>query len=206
MEESGFVTFVVEGQLDQIVARKLISATSINNYYFIVKRGKKQILERLYKFNNTCKSMRQPWIVLMDLDNDAECAPVYLEEKLPAPAADMFLRLAVQEVESWLLADRQGIAKFLGVSEEHVPKEVEKIQKPKRTLIDIARKSRRRDIKGMVPQPGSSGVQGKEYNSIMSEFVLSYWKPDSASENADSLLRFLKVLERIEKNEHIRKE
>ncbi len=193
------MTLVVEGQLDKIVTQKLISVTSINNCYFIGKRGKNWILKRLHQFNNASKRMRQPWIVLMDLDQDAECAPVYLEEKLPVPAPTMFLRLAVQEVESWLLADREGIAKFLGVSTEHVPIEVESLQKPKRTLIDIARKSRRRKVHGMIPSPGSSGIQGKEYNSIMSEFVLYHWRPAFAVKNADSLLRFSKVLDSIQR-------
>ncbi|MEI6449145.1 MAG: hypothetical protein WCP98_04245, partial [Actinomycetes bacterium] len=58
-----------------------------------------------------------PWIVIVDLDSEADCAPQLVSDWLPESADLMHLRVAVHAVESWLLADAQRISKreFLGV-------------------------------------------------------------------------------------------
>jgi hypothetical protein len=98
----------------------------------------------------------------------------------------------VREVESWLLADRRGIAAFLGVSEALVPREPEALLDPKETLVNLARRSRRSKIRElMLPPQGSSHPIGPGYSLALEEFARGRWDVAAAAERADSLRRCL---------------
>ncbi|HDS30167.1 MAG TPA: hypothetical protein ENN67_03900 [Firmicutes bacterium] len=136
-------------------------------------------------------------MVLIDLD-ESECAPLILKDYLPDPAPFMCLSIAVREVESWLMADRERIAKFLSVSQSIIPHDCDSIENPKEKLVDIARKSRRADIReDIVPRKGSGIKIGPAYTSRLVEFVLDEtngWRPESAARSSPSLNR---CIERI---------
>ena len=52
------------------------------------------------------------YFVITDLDNN-DCAPSLIREWLPLkPNNQLFFRVAVREIESWLLADRENFANF----------------------------------------------------------------------------------------------
>ena len=81
------------------------------------KSGKGALLERLLNYNQAARFA--PWLVVVDLNRDAECAP-----------------------------------------------------DPKTTLINLARRSRRRAIReGIVPREGSGGRVGSGYPGRLIEFV-----------------------------------
>jgi len=53
----------------------------------------------------------------------SECAPTVLRRRLKQQGAGrleipkaLILRIAVREIESWILADRTGLASFLGIA------------------------------------------------------------------------------------------
>jgi hypothetical protein len=48
-------------------------------------------------------------------------------------------RFAVNELESWLLADREGLANFLGIAVSRMPICPEREEFPKKTLVNISR-------------------------------------------------------------------
>jgi hypothetical protein len=109
----------------------------------------------------------------------------------------MCFRIAVREVEAWLLADRDNIARFLGVAVSRVPRNVETLENPKRELVDLVRGSRRREIReDMAPRPGSGREVGPAYASRLIEFAERLWAPQTASQQSDSLRRSLKCLQR----------
>jgi hypothetical protein len=102
----------------------------------------------------------------------------------------MCFRIAVREVESWLLADRESLAAFLGVAESRIPLQPEALANPKETLVNLASSSRRRPIRiDMTPRPASGRSVGPAYTSRLIEYTQSNWRPDIAARHADSLLR-----------------
>ena len=104
----------VEGPTDEAVLRRVIEHHGATLGTVYGKAGKSALLRQLRGYNQAAGM--QPWIVLVDLDHDADCAPPARARWLPQPAPNMLFRIAVREVESWLLADREALASFLGVA------------------------------------------------------------------------------------------
>jgi hypothetical protein len=154
----------------------------------IGKNGKTHLRQRLSGFNQAAR--HAPWVVVVDLDHSAECAPPFCRDWLPHPSAHMCFRVAVREIEAWLLADRERLARFLSIASGRVPANPEALDDPKLALVNLARHSRRRDIRDdMVPRPSSGREVGPAYTSRVIEFVESQWRPEVAAHLADSLRR-----------------
>ncbi len=163
------------------------------------KNGKPDLLRRVLGYNSA--AVNSPWVVLVDLDHDAACAPPFCERWLPNPARLMCFRVAVREVESWLLADRESLARFLRVPVARIPEIPETVDDPKQCMVSLARSSRQRRIReDMVPRQGSGRVVGPAYTSRLIEFVTdvaSGWKPDIAASRSESLRRCLSRLRHL---------
>ena len=198
-EDSVFITAAVEGYVDEAVARRLIEHVGGTPGPVYGRNGKPYLRQRIANYNHAAR--RSPWIVLVDLDHDAECAPPLCSAWLPNPSPYMCFRVAVRQVESWLLADRERLAKFLAVSTAKIPYVPEAINNPKNTVIELARQSRRREIReDMVPRPGSARAVGPAYTARLIEFVIGGergWRPDVAARHSESLNRSLRCLVRI---------
>ncbi len=185
-----------EGALDEVVARVLVGAVGADVGRVYVRGGRPALLKRLPAYNNAAR--RSPWLVLVDLDRDPACAPEALRRWLPRPAAGMCLRIAVRQVEAWLMGDRERIAEFLAVPVARVPADPESLDDPKRKLVDLARQSRRRAIrKEMVAPPGSGRTVGPGYNDRMTEYVEERWRPEVAARCCGSLSRALACVGRL---------
>lgn len=198
MPTSPIVFFAaVEGPIDEAVLRRVVEHIGATLGSVYGKNGKATLLKQLPSYNQAARFL--PWIVLVDLDHDAECAPPAQAQWLPTPASQMCFRIAVREVESWLLADRESLASFLAVASSRIPTNPENLDDPKTTLVNLARKSRRRDIRlGMVPRQGSGRSEGPAYASHVIEYAQGSWRPDVAIQHADSLQRLcLRLTERI---------
>ncbi len=192
------ISAAVEGPSDEAIAKRLIvEAGGIPGPVF-GKSGKSKLREQVRAYNMAAK--QRPWFVLVDLDRE-ECPSSLLNSWLPAPEPRMCFRVAVRMLESWLLADSDRIAQFLGISERRVPKAPESLIDPKQALIELARRTRKRDIKAdMVPRPGSGRSIGPGYTSRLIEFsALSEqgWRPEIAVKRSTSLRRCRLALERL---------
>lgn len=109
--------------------------------------------------------------------------------------------MVVREIEGWLLADREGMAAFLGVSLALIPAAPEALANPKQTLVNLARGSRRRHVKAaLVPAEGVSAVVGPEYVIALQEFVGDAWDVGQAGTNALSLQRTVMRLWALQDN------
>lgn len=182
------VSCLVEGPLDETVVRRMLSASAVDPIVFY-RRSLPKFATDLRRFNRA--ALFAPWFAVCDLDRD-ECAPARLKTYLPCPAPGMCFRIAVRASESWLMADRQAIADFLGVSIGQIPANPEDDLSPKDRMISVARRSRRRAIReGMVPADGDSRRVGPEYTSMMAEYARHRWCPRRAAERAPSLQRTL---------------
>jgi hypothetical protein len=186
----------VEGMIDEAVLRRLVKEIGATAGTVYGKNGKSFLLERLCAYNQAARF--SPWIILIDLDDDDECAPPFRKSCLPNPAPYLCFRVAVREIESWLLADRERLAKCLSIAVSRIPLDPEKLASPKSTMVELARHSRRRDIReDMVPRPGSGRKVGPAYTAQLIEFARDSkrgWRPDVAAEISDSLNRCVRCM------------
>lgn len=188
------VTIAVEGVTDTAVVARLFAWLGMEVGPVYGQRGKAYLDKHLPAYNNAARFA--PWLVVRDLDTDFECAPVLTAALLPTPAAFMRLRVAVREVESWLLADRVRIADFLSVALNRVPVDADSIGNPKSFMVELARQSRRRQIKeDLVPAAGSGTKVGPGYAARLIEFARGAWRPQAAVRNSASLRRCVAALE-----------
>ena len=136
-----------------------------------------------------------PYLLLTDLDR-GECPPILMRDWLPAPKHPNFIfRVAVHEVESWLLGHRQSFAKFTAVSAKKIPTEVDQIENPKEFLVSLARKSKKREIReGIVPMKGSTAKIGPRYNKLLCQYVRNTWNMNEAARHSGSLNRALTAI------------
>ncbi|MGL5066189.1 MAG: hypothetical protein ACRC62_39975, partial [Microcoleus sp.] len=108
---------------------------------------------------------------------------------------NLLFRIAVKEVEAWLLAHREAFAEFLGISVDLIPADVDKIPDPKQLLINLAKKSKKRTLReAIVPDRNSTSQIGKDYNGQLIQFVNSSWQVASAQTNSPSLERAMNAI------------
>jgi len=87
------------------------------------------------------------------------------------------------------------LARFLGIREEKIPFDTDKIPDPKRFLIDIAKDSKNRDIRdAIVPRRGSTSNIGPDYNDRLSWFAANEWNLKRAVNYSESLKRAVKAI------------
>ncbi len=190
------ISAAVEGIVDEAVARKLIAYAGATPGPVYGKQGKSSLLQKIAGYNNAAQ--RAPWMILVDLDRDGHCAPPMRNRWLAHPAPLLCFRIAVREVEAWLLADTARLAAFLGVPRNRLPANPETLEDPKTELVNLARSSRRRAIQqDMVPRQGGGRQVGPAYSSRLIEFISSSWRPDVAAEQSDSLRRAIDCLLRL---------
>jgi hypothetical protein len=111
--------------------------------------------------------------------------------------SNLLLRVAVREIEAWLLADIQGLAAFLGLKRLQT-QDVESLTDPKTSLLAEVKKSRRRRLReDILPARRTSAKVGPRYNGALIEFVRGQWQPEEARRNSDSLDRMIKAIDRF---------
>lgn len=188
MPDSVFVAAAVEGDVDDVVLRRILEQFGAKPYAVYGKQGKNYLREKLNAYNQAARF--SPWIVLRDLNHDADCAPLLRAVLLPRPARHMCFRIAVRQVESWLMADAERLADYLTVPISRIPTNPESLNDPKLELVDLARRSRNRAIReDMVPRPTGKRMVGPAYSSRVIEFASNSWRPSVAERKAASLRR-----------------
>jgi hypothetical protein len=190
------VTVAVEGPTDQAVVRRLLQALEISCGPVHICNGKGKLDRRVSAYNHAAR--HAPWLVLRDLDRDFPCAPSLIAEILPSPSSRMFFRIVVRAVESWLLADGDAMASFLGVGAQSLPPAPDELSNPRATLLELARKARRRDVReDLLPSPGVTALVGRGYTARLIEFADRYWRPETAAERSPSLAGCIRSLHRL---------
>lgn len=149
-------------------------------------------------FNNMAKAC--PVLLLTDLDQ-RQCAPELLDEWLKHPKhPDFLLRVAVREVEAWLLASAAELGKFLGIRRALNFSAPEDMGDPKAELLALAEGSPRRDLREAIVRRETGGNlrQGPAYNSTLGGFIYRDWKSDVACAKCPSLERMINALSSLE--------
>ena len=189
------VNLAVEDRLSEAVIRTLLAHTKRN--YAVgtaYGRGGFGYLRRTVRGWNS-GAVGVPFVLLTDLDRWT-CPQALIDDWLPVPKHhNLLFRVAVREVESWLLADSTNPANFLAAPAKLISGDVDGLADPKAELIALARRSRRRDIRDrLVPKLGSTAKVGPDYNACLIGFVTSHWRVDAAEDRSPSLARTLNRL------------
>lgn len=194
------MTGAVEGVLDEAVLRRVVMHAGSDLGTVHGRKGKPDLLRNLCGYNQAAQFA--PWIVLVDLDRDCDCAPACRPNWLPVPSRFMCFRIAVRACESWFLADHERLAKFLGVAPTSVPRDPDNLDNPKRALVDLARRSKKWIIREhLVPRAGSGRSVGPAYTSHMIEFaedVSGGWRVKAAADRSPSLRKCLEGLRNLQ--------
>lgn len=196
-----YINLAVEDSPSETILRKILNQLKrpyqVSNC--LCQGGYGYLKKRIASFNQAA-AKAMPFLILTDL-NSSVCPPKMINSWLKgAPKhPNLLFRIAVKEVESWILAHREGIAAFLGISEKNVPMDTDSIPDPKAFLIKLAGKSRSRLLKeGLIPQPGATSRQGPNYNSRIINFIQENWDAGAASLHSKSLQRTLDRLKLFE--------
>jgi hypothetical protein len=161
---------------------------------------------KIKKIAPVYKSLNSPFIVLTDLDNYS-CPPELITDWFGKTTLNKqyLFRIAYREAESWLMADRRGFSKWLGVKIDLIPEsqiidkrknifELEFPYKPSLYMMReiVPRSSKKEMIENLSPKEGAR--KGPAYNSSIIPFIKNIWDIENASNNSYSLK---KTIERI---------
>jgi len=190
------LALVAEDRLTEAVFRKCISEF-LPDFAVLrseFKGGRGNVQRELAAYANLAETM--PVIVGVDLDQDS-CAPDLLRvwQRAYAPHTNLVIRVAVREIESWVLADRKRFANFVGAQSDDITKNPDGLDDPKRLVLNLARAHAKPDLKrDLIPKNFSQYPRiGPAYNLQMCKFVQEQWRPHVAIKRSDSLARAVKA-------------
>jgi len=182
------ITLAVEDRLSEIVLRTILlqSGRPYHVTSCIGLSGFGYLRKNIRRLNNAAEGM--PILILTDLDR-VECAPILQREWLDVPQCpNLLFRVAVREVESWVMAHRTAFAAFLGIRMDLIPTNPDGLDDPKKTLLGLVSKSRKRDLReAIIPMPKSTAKVGPDYNDQVGEFVIKNWRVREAEQYSASL-------------------
>ena len=194
------INLVFEDAISEFIMLKLLN--SFGNKFFVGTSfpgyGFGYIKSNINGFNQA--AVATPFFVLTDLDK-YECPVNLMQEWLPAPQKpNLLFRVAVREVEAWILADIEGFSSYIGVSKVNFPEEPEKEPDPKRTLIELVKRSRKRLIKEDIIPINNNAKIGPNYNDRLMDFVGAFWDIERAIGRSESLKRTYRRLNQFQYN------
>ncbi len=157
----------------------------------INKRGVTKLIPELHRFVEQARF--QP--VLCIADTDRMCPVQWLKKWSPKVMHQhFFLRLAVPEAESWVLADRQGVSEYFKISAAQIKADPEQLDDPKREVLRLAMKSKVRRLREEMVSTTDITKTGSGYNVHLSALVRQSWQAMRASERSSSLERAIRRL------------
>ena len=196
---------VAEDKLTQAVLHKCIAEylPSFQICRSEVKNGRGNVQRELAAYAKLANTI--PVLVGVDLDSD-ECAPLLLAQwnAFQLLSSTFLLRIAVREIEAWVLADRKRIVQFVGGESDDISKAPDSLDDPKRYFLDFARRVATEDLKrDLIPQNYDKKYPriGPAYNIQMCDFVERRWRPHVAIKRSGSLARAIRQISELENGE-----
>ncbi len=196
----------VEDAPSAAVAQKIVAARNakmenslvFHNGFPSIMQGSGAIKSNCEAFLKMAKKGIHSFI-LTDLDS-AECACSLIRRWFSIPETDdvilppeCMFRVAVREVESWIIADYEAWGAFIGIPSVNFSMQPDQLDDPKRHILNVIRRKGRKKIhREMLPQ-GVAQI-GPRYNEVLCDFVDNLWEPERAAERSPSLDRALKAL------------
>jgi len=192
MEGYVYAQVIVEGETDEPVVTALMRAAGWADSEFNVRsvNGKGVIDRDIKRYWEAARG--HAYVVFRDLDRDGGGCPVTLRAELvehtPGESPDLLIRIVDQCIESWILADRQGVADFCNRSIASVrPSD----SRHKEHLLRLFQKAQFKDA---VLREGEKLAFGPAYKGHLQNLMTHYWSIERAATESDSLRRALKRL------------
>ena len=199
----------VEDAPGAAVARKLVATRNAQLEHRLVFRsgfpaitgGYGAIKSKCEAFLNMARAGIHT-LILTDLDT-AECACALIRDWFAIPQNDALdlpspciFRVAIREVEAWIIADHAAWAEYIGIPAANFLREPDQLDDPKGHLLNIIRrKGTKKFHREMLPQRAAH--IGPRYNEVLCDFVESLWEPERAAIRSPSLDRALKALMKV---------
>lgn len=192
------ILVVGEDSLCCVLGEKLV-ATILPGWSLIGpsidKKGITNLIPAMPRFAKHAEFSRP---VLCVADSDGRCAVELIREWRPSNAPESFmLRLAVNEAESWLLADRRAFSEALGVPLTRLPSSTDDLPDPKSVVLRLLAKSKVRLIRDEVVSRTDPNKKGSGYNLHLCNFVRKTWDAERARPASASLGRAISHIRRI---------
>lgn len=165
-----------------------------------------QIINLAPKYN----SLGSPIFLLTDLDN-YQCPPLLIKEWFGKVQIkkNLLFRIAQEEAETWLMADREGFSKWLNVEIDLIPepslidkkKGIQEIVTPKMKpslymMLKIASHSKNSKLKEQLTPKMGAG-KGPGYNLALVPFIENEWNIKNAARNSYSLFKAIERLKQF---------
>ncbi len=149
------VILAVEDELSEALSMKILRNFDINILFTILGKGNVSLRQKAPELNRSAKGL--DIFMLTDLDSPQDCPPGLIRSWIRGPLNPRFIfRVAVMEVESWVMADRMAFSAFLSIPMHRIPSPTDNIFNAKEFLISLARKSQKRRVRqALVPLPGT---------------------------------------------------
>ncbi len=197
------IRLAVEDTLSEAIVRRVLSERP-RRYEVVavhMRNGCGYLKKQARSFNQAAKLT--PFLLLTDLDC-RPCPRDLIDAWLGStPRHPQFLlRVAVREVESWLLGDREGLRRLLGLRGPLDIDSPERLPDPKMTLLGFATRASSRIRREALVHCDHSGrmSQGPDYNGTLGEFARESWDLASAQNKCPSLNRLVLALKRLEQS------
>ena len=193
------VILAVEDELSEAISTKILKSFGIEIMIVLREDGNAYLRQKAPELNRSANGV--DIFLLTDLDSPRDCLPGLTRSWIKGTLNPrFFFRVAVMEIESWVMADRMGFAAFLSIPLHRIPSSTDSILNPKEFLISLARRSQKKTFReALVPAQGATLSVGNEYNTLLSEFVQDHWDLERAASASPSLKQTLDRLDR-EKN------
>jgi hypothetical protein len=182
------LVLATEDELSEQVGLSLAKEAGLHVQLCLRKGGNGYLRSRLPSF---CQMARtQKILVITDLDQVQTPATLIADWFGKQRRPDNFLlRVAVREIESWLIADHSAIRQSLGKNVSKLPNSPDDLSDPKQTLLRLARLAPRSVRDDLIGVRGSVASQGIGYNALLCKLVRETWRPSVAAERSPSLAR-----------------
>ncbi len=114
------VILAVEDELGEAISTKILNSFDVKITVILREGGNLYLREKAPELNKSANGM--DIFLLTDLDSPENCPPELIRSWVKGPLNPrFFFRVAVMEVESWLMADRAGFANFLSIPIHRIP-------------------------------------------------------------------------------------
>lgn len=199
----------VEDAPSAAVARKLVATRNAQSDHRLVFRdGFPAVTGGYGAIKNKCQAFLKMaragnhTFILTDLDAaDCPCSLIRdwfglaQDDPVDLPTQCVF-RVAVREVESWIIADHAAWAEHIGIPAQNFSTEPDDLDDPKQHLLSVIRKKGRTKLhREMLPE-GSAHI-GPMYNEVLCDFVENSWGPERAAKRSPSLERAVRALLKV---------
>jgi hypothetical protein len=183
------IAVATEDELSEAIALRLISELKRPHHVTHTLRSNGFGYLRS-KMDSWCQmAEHQIMMVLTDLDQ-ANCLVEFRDQwlaqrRLPA---SLIFRIAVREVESWVLADHHAMRELVG-QKGVLPMQPDTLPDPKQALLGLGKTAPKSVRDDLIRTIDGQLRQGVGYNARLTHWINTAWSPERAAERSPSLAR-----------------